>query len=118
MQSKKEKAEYMRKWRKENPIKYQQQWIRSNKNKRNRIKKYLIQLKVNGCGLCGYNKYPTILEFHHVEPKYMKFHISALGIKNNKNNDIADEIAKCILLCPTCHREIHFILSKKVNNTK
>ena len=98
----------IKRWRKKYPEKVKKQWARGNKCKYERVKEYLHELKINGCAICGYDKYTDILEFHHVEPKEMAFHLSVLGIRDNKNNVIAEEIAKCVLLCPTCHREIHF----------
>lgn len=44
------------------------------------------------CGLCGYNKYPDILEFHHKD--------------RDRNNNTKENI---IVLCPNCHMEEHFI---------
>lgn len=44
------------------------------------------------CNICGYNKYSAVLDVHHKD-------------KNRENNDI-DNLE---FLCPTCHREVHYL---------
>ena len=80
--------------------------IKYNVEKHNRERIQLLsQLKTPGCALCGYNTCVAALDFHHVGSKL--FYITREGIKNKSNQEIADEIAKCILLCANCHREVH-----------
>lgn len=56
-----------------------------------------------GCAICG-EKDRIVLEFHHLRDK--KFMISwALG--NAGWESIANEIAKCVILCANCHRRVH-----------
>jgi hypothetical protein len=43
-----------------------------------------------GCTCCGFNKWPQILQFHHID-------------KNRKNNSL-DNLT---VLCPNCHRALH-----------
>ena len=70
------------------------------------IKKYK---EGKSCELCGYNKYPKILEFHHKENDSKDRGVNIL-MKSLKNLDvIKKEIDKCILICPNCHRELHFV---------
>jgi hypothetical protein len=59
------------------------------------------------CEICGYNKYPEILVFHHKlgVVKYNGINILMKTLKNLET--IQEEMSKCILLCPNCHREIH-----------
>jgi ferredoxin len=59
------------------------------------------------CTLCGYNKYPSLLAFHHKNRKGKDTDINTLK-KSLKNLKIIEkEIKKCILACPNCHSEIH-----------
>ncbi len=69
-------------------------------------KNMLKKLKINGCSICEYNNYLDILEFHHVIPKNKLFNIrqSTMGRSNKK---LVEELNKCILLCPNCHKEMH-----------
>jgi len=65
------------------------------------------------CELCGYNKYPEILQFHHKDRNLKNEGVNVL-MKTLKNLDlIKSEIKKCIILCPNCHNELH--LKEKIN---
>lgn len=44
------------------------------------------------CSSCGYNKHPEVLEVHHKD-------------RNRENNNSSN----LEVLCPTCHREEHFL---------
>jgi len=87
---------------------------------KNRYKQGLLEarkimhgLKINGCAICGYNKYDAALEFHHTNPKNKEFCIG-LNTILYKPNKITNEISKCILLCANCHKIIENGESKYV----
>ena len=70
---------------------------------------YIRQLKTK-CQICGYDKNPSVLEYHHsdnnkenVLAKLCSRHLSSI-----QKNRIDEEIKKCQLLCANCHRELHF----------
>jgi len=68
--------------------------------------KKLVKLrkeKGNKCVLCGYNDELRILEFHHLRDK--SFTVGANSYRSIK--ELREEIKKCVLLCPNCHRKIH-----------
>jgi 5-methylcytosine-specific restriction endonuclease McrA len=44
------------------------------------------------CARCGYNKYESVLEVHHID--------------RNRTNNVVDNLE---ILCPTCHREDHYL---------
>lgn len=46
----------------------------------------------NKCNVCGYARHPEVLDVHHKD-------------MDRKNNDISN----LEILCPTCHREKHFL---------
>ena len=73
------------------------------KNQRQKNRKLLHKLKINGCAICGYNKCDRGLDFHHVNPEDKKFCINQTQM-SNKN--LLSELEKCILLCKNCHAEI------------
>jgi biotin operon repressor len=74
--------------------------LSKNELRNRRIIKFRL-LAGNKCVLCGYDKYPQLLEFHHVDPKKKKFAISSAQSWNNTRK----ELEKCILVCPNCHVE-------------
>ena len=65
-----------------------------------------IDYKGGRCQLCGYNRCPEALEFHHLETSGKDFGISDKGYTRSWKK-IKEELDKCILLCANCHREVH-----------
>lgn len=104
--------QYNRIWmakNKERRLKYSRRYVQNNLEKvrqrhQNR-QRILNNLKINGCAICGYNKCPAALDFHHINPKDRKFSIK--GTKLN-NKDFINELQKTVLLCSNCHRELHW----------
>lgn len=61
------------------------------------------------CEICGYNKCPEILVFHHKD-KRNKFEGVSYLMKTLRHSDIIEaEMKKCTLICPNCHNELHFL---------
>lgn len=57
------------------------------------IRSKIAGMKLNErCCMCGYHKYPQILEVHHID-------------HNRKNNHWSN----LTLLCPNCHKSHHFV---------
>lgn len=73
---------------------------------RRRRKENLIKVCGEQCALCGYNRIPAGLEFHHIDPAHKKYGIASQGTCHNLEADLT-EVKKCILVCANCHREIH-----------
>ena len=94
--------ERSKQWDRKNKSLRHKQWIKRKKENQ----EILHNLKVNGCAICGYNKYDGALEFHHVNPKDKIFPLSA-DYMGKKTDDMIKELNKCILLCSNCHKEIH-----------
>lgn len=95
---------YRKEWRKKH--------IESCKDTQKRVAnehtRILTGLKSNGCAICPSFDY---LEFHHCEPDIKKFSIGHFF--RYSNEEIVDELLKCILLCRSCHCKI----DNRVNNT-
>lgn len=58
------------------------------------------------CLICGYSTCDKALEFHHRDAGRKEFGISQNG-KTRSWSRIVSELAKCVLLCTNCHREVH-----------
>lgn len=80
--------------------------IKAVAKRRKQIRLKAIKHLGGKCTLCGYSKYPEVLEFHHKNPKQKDFNISLKGHCRSWNR-VEEEIKKCILLCANCHRELH-----------
>ena len=80
----------------------------SDRKTRNNLRRRLItqlsdQIKVQrGCCVCGYNRCPAALEWHHPN-KDKEGNPSEL----KSINVFLSEIDKCEVLCANCHRELH-----------
>lgn len=69
------------------------------------VKMRSIEYKGGSCVLCGYNKHPAALEFHHLDPTQKEFDISLCKLKDFER--VKPELDKCVLVCSNCHREFH-----------
>lgn len=74
-----------------------------------------VKYKGGKCIYCGYNKSFAALDFHHLDPNQKDFGIAQVK-KLILNNEIKNELDKCILLCANCHREEHFKQSMRSTN--
>jgi hypothetical protein len=80
---------------------------KARKEIRRLIRADLIRIKGSRCVCCGYNAYPEVLEFHHVMPENKSFTLSGNALLENPVDVVLAEASKCVLVCPTCHKEIH-----------
>lgn len=99
----------------EKQLEYQRQNYQNNKElwknrqriRRDSNRKYLKELKLSlGCSICGYNKCPAALDYHHPDNNKETSVSKAASSKGIKS--LQKEIDKCILVCANCHRELHF----------
>jgi hypothetical protein len=73
-------------------------------NRRNRKIK-LVKHFGGKCIICGYNRCPQALQFHHLNPEEKEFGISESGLCRSWQV-MLEEAMKCILVCCRCHAEI------------
>jgi hypothetical protein len=85
-------------------------------NWRRRTKLNLIEEAGGCCQVCGYNKHPGALEFHHIDPSTKNFHLSRKGT-TLAYEKLRIEASKCLLLCANCHREVEGKVTS-INNLK
>lgn len=64
-----------------------------------------VEYKGGGCSICGYNRNNKALVFHHLKDKV--YSLSTMFTRSFPSNEIKTELDKCILVCATCHAEIH-----------
>lgn len=79
--------------------------IRAVTKRRRVLKLKAVELMGGKCKLCGYDKHPGVLEFHHVDPSQKSFGIGEDGCSRSWAK-IQAELKKCVLLCANCHREV------------
>ena len=72
----------------------------------------LIKMMCNICFGCRQTYPHYMYDFHHVDPSTKKFKLSGNGL-NRKWNLVLQEVAKCGMLCPNCHRIAHYKLSNE-----
>jgi hypothetical protein len=72
---------------------------------RRRVKRKLIERAGGRCVLCGYDRHPAALHFHHLDPATKSFVLSRHGVTRSFNEAVA-EADKCMLLCGNCHAEV------------
>jgi 5-methylcytosine-specific restriction endonuclease McrA len=79
--------------------------IKAVSKRRRKIKEQAIALKGGKCQICGYSRYQGALDFHHIDPTTKTFGIGSSGHSRSWER-VLEELAKCILVCANCHREI------------
>jgi hypothetical protein len=97
---------YLTKDGKEKVLKRQQN---TRPQRRDFLRKKYRDFLNGSCCKCGYSKCIDALHFHHLDPKTKKFTITDAVYNRVKatEEEIYEEIAKCILVCANCHSEIH-----------
>ena len=79
---------------------------------RNRIKVIVVEAMGGSCQICGYNKSPSALDLHHIDPSQKEITFSQLRTNPQSLEKIFKECEKCVLLCANCHRELHANVTK------
>jgi hypothetical protein len=74
-------------------------------DRRRRVKRLLVEEAGGSCVLCGYDRFPGALQFHHLDPAAKSFALSVQGVARSLEKARA-EAAKCVLMCANCHAEV------------
>lgn len=77
------------------------------KSWRIRAKDRLIKAFGSKCAVCSYDKCPSALQFHHLDPSEKETTISTMMSTIKSWDKIVAEAKKCIMVCGNCHAEIH-----------
>jgi transposase len=78
---------------------------------RRRVKRILIAEAGGRCRICGYDRSPSALHFHHVDPAEKAFGLALRGLARSLERCRA-EARKCVLLCANCHAEVEAGLAR------
>lgn len=73
--------------------------------RRRTVKAILVAEAGGGCVLCGYDRSPRALHFHHVEPSEKIFGLAFAGVTRSLDR-CREEAKKCVLVCSNCHAEV------------
>lgn len=73
---------------------------------RRRTKLRAVRLCGATCHGCGCEFPPPVFEFHHTDGRTKDFGVAAKGL-TRPWRDVVAELAKCVMLCANCHREVH-----------
>jgi transposase len=73
--------------------------------RRRKVKEILVAEAGGSCCLCGYDRHPAALEFHHLDPSQKRRTVSAGGV-GVALDTLREEARKCVLLCSNCHAEV------------
>jgi transposase-like protein len=72
---------------------------------RRRAKLKLVAEAGGRCLLCGYDRCPGALHFHHLDPSLKGFGLASRGLTKSIAR-LREEASKCVLLCSNCHAEV------------
>ena len=73
--------------------------------RRRAVKRILVEEAGGACQICGYDRFPAALQFHHLDPSQKSFSLSHRGVTIALDAARA-EAGKCVLLCSNCHMEV------------
>jgi transposase len=73
--------------------------------RRRKLKAILVGEAGGRCCICGYDRHPAALHFHHVDPTLKRMGVSAGGMSYSLEA-LRAEARKCVLLCSNCHAEV------------
>jgi DNA-directed RNA polymerase subunit RPC12/RpoP len=72
---------------------------------RRKVKDILVAEAGGACRLCGYDRYPGALQFHHLDPAQKRFQFGGRSMTRSLEI-LREEARKCVLLCANCHAEV------------
>lgn len=102
--------EEMRKYRRDYYHRNKQDHFDRNKKSWDKIRKFILGLKITlKCTKCPESD-PRCLDFHHEDPKQKSVSIARIHRMGWSLEKVQKEIDKCIVLCSNCHRKEHLSL--------
>jgi hypothetical protein len=75
---------------------------------KNGRKNWIDSIKLSKrCAICGYARCPEALHLHHIYKKNNKNESIGLLKRTGSNQELKEELRKCVVLCANCHTEFH-----------
>jgi hypothetical protein len=72
--------------------------------RRRRVRDLLIEEAGGTCAICGFDKHPAALQFHHLDRDEKSFTLRDGDTRALER--MREEAAKCMLLCANCHAQV------------
>jgi len=66
---------------------------------------FVVEHMGGKCVSCGFNKYQSALQVHHLDPAKKDKNFSSM--RGWSEQRLLDEIQDCVLLCACCHAAVH-----------
>ncbi|GHO64842.1 hypothetical protein KSC_037340 [Ktedonobacter sp. SOSP1-52] len=102
------RAQYSKEYGKQWYPKHKDEVIARRKKKQQEITKWFRECKSTfQCMRCGIS-HPAVLQFHHRDRSSKNFNIARRAINPTSQKKLAEEIAKCDVLCVNCHAKLHW----------
>ncbi len=73
---------------------------------REKFKLRCLEYKGGKCCVCGFDKFVSGLDFHHLDPSQKETGRNAISNRRSFENT-KKELDKCVILCAVCHRGVH-----------
>ena len=115
---KEKRKQYMKEYRERTH--YDQNYYQANKQRhalnssryKRKLYDWYIEIKSQeSCIICGEND-PNKLHFHHRDPKTKVMSVSDMVNWKHAKQKILDEMAKCDIMCASCHIGFHSMFDK------
>jgi hypothetical protein len=79
-----------------------------------KVREWVNTQRALGCERCEEKRF-YVIDFHHIDPNTKKHTLGNQGMFGSWKAT-KEEIKKCIRLCANCHRELHYLERKELDN--
>jgi hypothetical protein len=69
-----------------------------------KMRAFILAAKDRPCADCSGRWHPLVMEFDHLPGSDKKFNLYSMCARKHGLESLKAEIAKCEVVCPTCHR--------------
>ena len=90
--------------------KNKEKWHKADKERR----KVFNEKWKKPCEKCGESRL-YLIQFHHIDPSTKRFCIGS-NVASKKEEELENEVKKCVCLCSNCHDEFHYFYGSQPKN--